>query len=153
MADLAQDFRVRLTDGAGLSASVRVSDVSGALFFPPGSTGPVPKVVLNTVRIPLSAFGGINLTNVRSVQFTFDERLQGAVLITDVAFGVITAVVRSLCFVSEGRRAQCRPLSCAPAVLTQSYPIPALNCKLWRVSAGRSIIACDRINPSRRIVP
>jgi hypothetical protein len=86
MADLAQDFRVRLTDGAGLSASVRVSNVSGALYFPPGSTGPVPKVVLNTVRIPLSAFGGINLTNVRSVQFTFDERLQGAVLITDVAF-------------------------------------------------------------------
>ncbi len=86
MANLAQDFRVKLTDGAGLSASVRVSDVSGALFFPPGSTGPVPRVVLNTVRIPLSAFGGINLTNVRSVQFTFDERLQGAVLITDLAF-------------------------------------------------------------------
>jgi hypothetical protein len=86
MADLAQDFRVKLTDGAGLSASVRVSDVSRALYFPPGTTGPVPKVVLNTVRIPLSAFGGINLTNVRSVQFTFDERLQGAVLITDVAF-------------------------------------------------------------------
>jgi len=86
MSNLAQDFRVKLTDGAGLSASVRVSNVSGALYFPPGTTGPVPKVVLNTVRIPLSAFGGINLTNVRSVQFTFDERLQGAVLITDVAF-------------------------------------------------------------------
>jgi hypothetical protein len=41
---------------------------------------------LNTVRIPLSAFGGIDLANVRSVQFTLDERLQGAVLITDVAF-------------------------------------------------------------------
>jgi hypothetical protein len=86
MANLAQDFRVKLTDGAGLSASVRVSDVSGALYFPPGTTGPVPKVVLNTVRIPLSAFGGINLTNVRSVQLTLDERLQGAVLITDLAF-------------------------------------------------------------------
>jgi len=54
LEDLAQDFRVRLTDAAGASASVRVSDVSGALFFPPGTTGPVPKVVLNTVRIPLS---------------------------------------------------------------------------------------------------
>jgi hypothetical protein len=46
----------------------------------------VPKVVLNTVRVPLSAFGGVNLNNVRSVQLTFNERLQGAVLITDVAF-------------------------------------------------------------------
>ncbi len=86
LADLAQDFRVRLTDATGGSASVRVSDVSGALYFPPGSTGPVPKVVLNTVRIPLSAFGGVNLNNVRSVQLTFDERLAGGVLITDVAF-------------------------------------------------------------------
>jgi len=41
---------------------------------------------LNTVRIPLSAFSGVNLNAVRSVQFNFNERLQGAVLITDVAF-------------------------------------------------------------------
>ena len=86
LAGLAQDFRVVLTDASGSSASVRVSDVSGALYFPPGETGPVPKVVLNTVRIPLSAFSGINLNAVRSVQFAFNERLQGALLITDVAF-------------------------------------------------------------------
>jgi hypothetical protein len=86
LEDLAQDFRVRLTDAAGASASVRVSDVSDALFFPPGNVGPVPKVVLNTVRVPLSAFGGVNLNSVRSVQLTFDERLAGAVLIADVAF-------------------------------------------------------------------
>ena len=86
LEDLAQDFRVILTDAGGSTASVRVSDVSGALYFPPGNVGPVPKVVLNTVRVPLSAFGGVNLNNVRSVQFTFDERLAGAVLITDVAF-------------------------------------------------------------------
>ncbi|HEY2964539.1 MAG TPA: hypothetical protein VGJ37_19125 [Pyrinomonadaceae bacterium] len=83
---LAQDFRVVLTDASGSTSSVRVSDVSSALYFPPGSVGPVPKVVLNTVRVPLTAFGGVNLHNVRSVQFTFDERLQGGVLITDVAF-------------------------------------------------------------------
>src|SRR5215203_663006 len=85
-ADLAQDFRVVLTDASGSSASVRVSNVSSALFFPPGEVGPVPKVVLNTVRVPLTAFGGVNLNNVRSVQFTFNERLQGGVLIADVAF-------------------------------------------------------------------
>ena len=83
---LAQDFRVVLTDAAGASSSVRVSDVSGALYFPPGSVGPVPKVVLNTVRVPLSAFGGVNLNSVRSVQFVFDERFQGGVLVTDLAF-------------------------------------------------------------------
>jgi hypothetical protein len=85
-ADLAQDFRVVLTDASGSTSAVRVSDVSGALFFPPGSVGPVPKVVLNTVRVPLSAFGGVNLHNVRSVQFTFNEHVSGGVLVTDIAF-------------------------------------------------------------------
>ena len=84
--DLAQDFRVRLTDASGASASVRVSDFSSALFFPPGEVIVVPKVVLNTVRVPLTAFGGVNLHAIRSVQITFDERLQGGILITDVAF-------------------------------------------------------------------
>lgn len=86
LAGLAQDFRVRLTDASGSTAFVRVSDFSSALFFPPGSVGPVPKIVLNTVRVPLTAFGGVNLNNIRSVQFTFDERAQGGILITDVAF-------------------------------------------------------------------
>ena len=86
LQDLAQDFRVVLTDAAGASSSVRVSNVSRALFFPPGKVGPVPKVVLNTVRVPLSAFASVNLNAVRSVQLTFNERLQGAVLITDMAF-------------------------------------------------------------------
>ncbi len=86
VAALAQDFRVVVTDASGASSSVRVSDISGALYFPPGETGPVPKVVLNTVRVPLTAFSGINLNAVRSVQFTFNERLQGGLLITDVAF-------------------------------------------------------------------
>ena len=83
---LTQDFRVVLTDASGASASVRVSDFSSALFFPPGEVLAVPKVVLNTVRVPLSAFSGVNLNAVRSVQFTFNERLQGGLLITDVAF-------------------------------------------------------------------
>ena len=86
---LAQDFRVVLTDAAGSSASVRVSDFSSALFYPPGEILAVPKVVLNTVRVPLSAFSGVNLNNVRSVQFTFNERPQGALLITDVAFASV----------------------------------------------------------------
>jgi hypothetical protein len=86
LAGLAQEFRVVLRDASGSSSSVRVSDVSSALFFPPGSVGPVPKIVLNTVRVPLSAFAGVNLRTIRSVQFTFNDRAQGGVLVTDVAF-------------------------------------------------------------------
>ena len=85
-AGAAQNFTVVLTDGTGAQSSVRVGDLSAALFYPPGSVGPVPKVVLNTVRLPLSSFGGVNLSDIRSVKFQFDQTGQGALLISDLAF-------------------------------------------------------------------
>ncbi|HEX9460351.1 MAG TPA: hypothetical protein VGA84_14455 [Thermoanaerobaculia bacterium] len=81
-----QDFHVALTDTSGFTASVAVSSVSSALYFPPGETIVVPKIVLSTVRIPLSAFRRVNLNAVKSVVFQFDQRPQGNVLIDDVAF-------------------------------------------------------------------
>jgi hypothetical protein len=84
---VAQDFVVRLTDGTGAFADVMVSSFSGVLFYPPGSSvAEVPKVLLNTARLPLSAFGGINLSDVRTIQFRFNQRASGAYLITDIAF-------------------------------------------------------------------
>ncbi len=81
-----QDFTVVLVDGAGAQSTVRVGAASGALFYPPGTVGPVPKVVLNTVRLPLASFTGVNLTDIRTVRLQFDQTAQGALLITDLAF-------------------------------------------------------------------
>ena len=81
-----QNFTVMLTDGAGATASVAVANYTDVLFYPPGSVGPVPKVLLNTARIPLTAFGGVNLSDIRSVRFKFDQNPSGALLISDVAF-------------------------------------------------------------------
>jgi subtilase family serine protease len=81
-----QDFRVRLTDGTGASVTTTVSNHSEALFYPPGSVGPVPKVVLNTIRIPLTAFSALNLSDIRAVTFIFNRTPSGALLITDLAF-------------------------------------------------------------------
>ena len=80
-----QDFDVVLTDASGFSAPVSVSSVSNALYFPPGETIVLPKIVLSTVRIPLSAFRRVNLNAVTSVSFKFDQKLQGNVLIDHVA--------------------------------------------------------------------
>ncbi len=85
-ANTPQNFSVVLTDGAGQQSIVRVGDFSNALFYPPGTVGPVPKVVLNTVRLPLASFFGVNLSDIRSVKFNFDQTGQGALLITDLAF-------------------------------------------------------------------
>ncbi|HEX7313490.1 MAG TPA: hypothetical protein VF297_06190 [Pyrinomonadaceae bacterium] len=83
---IGQNFSVVLTDGTGAVSSVTVASYSDVLFYPPGSVGPVPKVLLNTARIPVSAFSGVNLSDIRSVQFKFDQSPQGALLISDVAF-------------------------------------------------------------------
>ena len=81
-----QNLVVRLTDGTGATSDAQVSTHSPALFYPPGQASAVPKVVLNTVRIPLSAFGGVNLTDIRTVALRFNQTASGAVLTTDFAF-------------------------------------------------------------------
>ena len=84
-----QDLSVVLTDGNGNSSSQVVSTSSRALFFPPGSvesTRAVPKIVQNTVRIPLSAFRGVDLTNIVSVTLNYDQTPAGALMLSDLAF-------------------------------------------------------------------
>ena len=93
-AGMDQDLTVTLSDGAGLTASAPVGGFSSALFYPPGEPdpagatqfSPVPRVVQNTVRIPLSAFTDIFLTDIRSIRFAFDQQATGALLISEVAF-------------------------------------------------------------------
>jgi hypothetical protein len=80
-----QNFSVVLKDGTGATASVSVARFSSALFFPPGSSTLLPKAVLNMVRLPLSAFKRINLMDIQSVEFRFDQQAKGALLITDIA--------------------------------------------------------------------
>ncbi|MEW6298187.1 MAG: hypothetical protein AB1671_10660 [Thermodesulfobacteriota bacterium] len=82
----SQDLSVVLTDAAGRQAAVPVSAYSRALFFPPGLQLEVPKVTLNTVRIPLSAFQGIDLRNIRTVRFDFNRQSSGTLMISDLMF-------------------------------------------------------------------
>lgn len=81
----AQDYRIVLADGAGVSASVRASEVSFALQWPPAS-GFAQKNVLADVRVPLSAFAGVDLSNVARVELVFDVTPRGAVTVNDLAF-------------------------------------------------------------------
>jgi hypothetical protein len=86
-AGQALDLRVQLVDGTGANDSEIASTWSDSLYYPPGATGGVvPKVVLNTVRVPLSAFAGVDIHNIASVNLIFDQKTKGAVLMTDLAF-------------------------------------------------------------------
>jgi hypothetical protein len=76
-----------MTDVLGKAVSAKASIAApGALFFPPGAIGPVPKSVLNTLRIPLSSFPGLRLFDIRQIDFKFDQKPSGGIMITDLAF-------------------------------------------------------------------
>jgi len=86
-----QDLRIVLTDGAGLDASVRASDFTRSLLYPPGVLPytedelPIPRAILHTIRIPLSAFQNLFLSDIHSVELVFDETTSGAISVADLA--------------------------------------------------------------------
>jgi hypothetical protein len=80
-----QDFDVRLTDASGASATVSAASVSAALEPSKGTTS--REVVLNDIRVPLSSFSGVDLTQVRTLTLLFGGRtLKGSIQLADVAF-------------------------------------------------------------------
>jgi hypothetical protein len=81
-----QDFSAVLTDGSGHSFETPVSPWTNWLFYPPGKISPLPKLILQGVRIPLSAFVGVDLTDVTSIQFKFDQRSQGGLVFSNIQF-------------------------------------------------------------------
>ncbi|MDX1415687.1 MAG: hypothetical protein R3293_15935, partial [Candidatus Promineifilaceae bacterium] len=90
IAGEAQPFTLRLTDGSGSSASI-VLDETAALAFPEGEvrqigdfTGWDNLVLLSSIRLPLSDFSGIDLSDVQSISFLFDQTDSGAIFVTDL---------------------------------------------------------------------
>lgn len=97
-----RDISVTLSDGTRI-ASVPLSTVYGTrpnpYYYPPGSGRtaynsslilPVPHIILNTVRIPISQFtaqnSNLDLGNIQSVEVEFNRSNQGAILISDLQF-------------------------------------------------------------------
>ena len=82
----ALDFNVQLIDSAGNISNQVVGNYTNALFYQPGTTtNDLPKVVFNTIRLPISGFTGINMSKVRHVKFRFNRSVAGAILMSDLA--------------------------------------------------------------------
>ncbi len=81
------NFTVQLIDSAGDIASTDVHQHSYALFYQPGTHATLlPKVMFNTISIPIDSFTGIDRTKVRKVKFLFDKSVSGSILVSDIAF-------------------------------------------------------------------
>ncbi|SDN49477.1 poly(ethylene terephthalate) hydrolase family protein [Allokutzneria albata] len=83
-----QDLRIVLTDAAGKTASVKASEHGKALAYPlqGGQNDVLPRMHLNQVRVPLSAFAGVDLTKITSVALALDVNPTGALAVSDLVF-------------------------------------------------------------------
>ncbi|WP_328991775.1 hypothetical protein OG394_36220 [Kribbella sp. NBC_01245] len=84
---LKTDLTVRVRDGKGRVVDVPVSSVSDALSKLPGQNrGGLPKMMLRTVRIPLTSLAKLDLRDIRSVEFVTNKAATGSVFLSDVVF-------------------------------------------------------------------
>ncbi|MEV4422902.1 hypothetical protein AB0L40_23420 [Patulibacter sp. NPDC049589] len=80
-----QDLDVTITDAAGATATTTAAKWGTALEPSIGSS--YQHIILNGLRIPLSAFAGVDLTKVASVTLGFGARTPtGSIQLADVAF-------------------------------------------------------------------
>lgn len=81
------DFSIALANGGGTVSSAVTLKSRAAVFRPPGLPRNVDQnfmSVYQTVRIPLSAFAGANLSRFRGVRFTFNRTPRGQVYIANL---------------------------------------------------------------------
>lgn len=84
-----QDLKLTLTDKDGKKTSVDIATYAAALAYPPqggGQSDVVPHFLLNQVRVPLSAFHGADLRNLRGVSLDYSVTRQGTIGLADFAF-------------------------------------------------------------------
>jgi hypothetical protein len=91
--DTHQAFSVQLTDSTGNVATAQTRPVEPALAFPVGYvtedsffeggqfSGRVP---MTTIRLPLSDFSGMNLTQISEVALLFDQTPSGSLFMGDI---------------------------------------------------------------------
>jgi hypothetical protein len=93
LPDQYQSFSVQLTDSKGATAVVQTRPTEPALVFPTGMveeddifegglfTGRVP---MTTIRLPLSDFDGVDLTQISEVALLFDQTPTGSLFMGDI---------------------------------------------------------------------
>ena len=84
---VSQDFDITLADAAGARATVHAVDYArGALRPDQGSTD-AREVILGGLRVPLSAFAGVDRSRLRSIELVMGGRTpKGSVQLADLSF-------------------------------------------------------------------
>ncbi len=92
-----QYFSIQLTDASSAVSTIQVQDYTQALYYPPGTNFlELPKVCFNSIKIPLSAFTGVDLTQIQKIVFLFDKRPAGSIYIADLMLSGLTPIPTSI---------------------------------------------------------
>ena len=81
-----QDLSVVLEDAHGTRTAVAAADVGNDVLAYPITRRGAGHVIMNQIRFPLSAFGGLDPSSVVAVELAFDRTLQGVINVSDLAF-------------------------------------------------------------------
>jgi len=84
--DQAQDLHVVIRDGNGQEQGLRLSDWSAAGGYPREAAGDQdwPKLMLYPVRMPLSAFDAVDLSDVQAIELHSDIIASGQIILSDL---------------------------------------------------------------------
>lgn len=141
------DFRLSRLGGAAVSLaplglSVQLLNSDDTLSAPVSIRDHVDlpsyggHVVLDTVRIPLSAFTSVNLTAVRGARFVFDDTAAGAVALTGLRFSRSTLATT--------------PAPSTPPTHVEPSPVPERARGTVRVTHGNRLTGA-RAQPSNEV--
>ena len=86
----ATNFSIQLRDRNDVFSIVTASSYLNELYYPPGNFGAAAAsnkaIIMNTARVPLSAFGAVDRKHIKSVEFLMGRTPVGNILISDMAF-------------------------------------------------------------------
>lgn len=90
------NFSIRLVDGTGAISNPQPLTNYVSLTGPVGGlvtfVGSSPHPILQTVRVPLSAFSSVDLTQLRGVRFVFDDTRRDEIFIGNIRLSTETGI-------------------------------------------------------------
>lgn len=109
------NYTIQLIDVSGAISSLQVKNYTNVMYYPPG-TEPfeLPKVCFNSIKIPLTDFIGVDLTQIQKVKFLYNKTVAGSIYITDVMLSGLSPLTTSVSFNF-------------PASVASVYPNPTNN--------------------------
>jgi hypothetical protein len=92
-ATQVQDLRLTLSDGAGKARAIRISKLTDIPYPDVRGYNSLTKSAMRTIRVPLSVYAikclgvdAVDLTDIVSLAFEFDEKPMGEIEVDSVQF-------------------------------------------------------------------